>query len=49
VAFKRQVVLGGRYIVDFFAPSVVSVAVPNRVIPVRSAGGSQNSAPIWAS
>jgi very-short-patch-repair endonuclease len=22
VAFKRQVVLGGRYIVDFFAPSV---------------------------
>ena len=27
----------------------VSVAVPNRVIPVRSAGRSQNSAPIWAS
>ena len=28
---------------------IVSVAVPNRVIPVRSAGRSQNSAPIWAS
>jgi very-short-patch-repair endonuclease len=25
VAFKRQVVLGGRYIADFFAPSVVLV------------------------
>jgi very-short-patch-repair endonuclease len=31
VAFKRQVVLGGRYIVDFFAPSVGLVEVDGGV------------------
>lgn len=38
VAFKRQVVLGGRYIVDFFAPSVgLVVEVDGGVHRVRRA------------